>query len=207
MNVAVFASGRGSNFQAILQAIRQGQIPAQVCVVVGDNPTAGAFELARNNAIPTIHLNPRQFPSAQAYSSRLIEALSHHNADVIALAGYLKRIPDEVVRRFRNKILNVHPALLPAFGGKGMYGIHVHETVIAAGVKVSGATVHLVNEEYDRGPILLQKAVEVQPDDTPETLAARVLKVEHEIYPLALKAFAEGRVRIDGNRAWILHHA
>ena len=119
------------------------------------------------------------------------------------LAGYLKKIPSQVIRQYRNRIVNIHPALLPSFGGFGMYGHYVHEAVIASGVKVSGATVHLVTEEYDRGPIIMQKTVDIAFDDTPESLAAKVLKVEHEIFPLALKAFAEGRVNIEGNKAWI----
>jgi phosphoribosylglycinamide formyltransferase-1 len=204
MNIAVFASGRGSNFRAILQAIHQGRIPARVCAVISDNPNAGALELARASAIPAFHQSQRQVSSETEYISRLLETLEQHEAAFIALAGYVKRIPNAVVGRFRDKIVNIHPALLPAFGGKGMYGIRVHEAVIAAGVKISGATVHLVNEEYDRGPIVMQKPVEVRADDTPETLAARVLSIEHEIYPAALKAFAEGRVRVEGNRAWIL---
>jgi phosphoribosylglycinamide formyltransferase-1 len=129
--------------------------------------------------------------------------LAHYDVDLIALAGYMKRVPSKVIERFRNRILNIHPALLPKFGGTGMYGIHVHEAVLAAGEKVSGATVHIVDEEYDHGAIVVQKTVEVSANDTPETLAAKVLKIEHEIYPQALAAFATGRVHIEGRRAWI----
>jgi len=203
MNIAVFASGRGSNFQSILNAIDKGVLPARVTVVVCNKAEAGALEVARSYRIPAIHISQQQFPSEDAYVTSLLDMLTKHKVELIALAGYLKRIPSAVVQKFRNKILNVHPALLPFFGGPGMYGIHVHEAVIKSGMKVSGATVHVVDEEYDRGPIVMQKTVEVREDDTPETLAARVLAVEHEIYPLSLKAFAEGRAKIQGTKIWI----
>ena len=203
MNLAVFASGRGSNFEAILRAIHGGQLPATVRLAVSNKSTAGALEIARAHQIPAFHRAPSQYPSAEAYVEDLTGLLREHRVEFIALAGYLKQVPAEVVRQFRNRIANIHPALLPAFGGKGMYGIHVHEAVLAAGVKLSGATVHLVDEEYDRGPIVLQRVVDVLPGDTPESLAARVLEVEHVMYPEALAAFAEGRVRMEGRCVWI----
>jgi phosphoribosylglycinamide formyltransferase-1 len=203
MNIAVFASGRGSNFVAILHAIERGELPARVAVLVSDKSSAGALDLARAHNIPAVHLSPAQFPGEEAYTDRLLALLSEHRVELIALAGYLKKIPGRVVQQYRNRIVNIHPALLPKFGGRGMYGIHVHKAVLAAGEKMSGATVHLVDEEYDHGAIVMQKTVEVKPHDTPETLAARVLEVEHELYPQVLRAFAEGRVRINGNSVWI----
>ena len=203
MNIAVFASGRGSNFQAILKAIDDGRLPARVTLLISNNSKAGALELARSQNIPAIHLSHKQFSSDGDYEERLLDLLTQHSVDIIALAGYMKRIPAKVIGRYRNKILNIHPALLPAFGGAGMYGIHVHEAVLAAGVTVTGATVHIVDEEYDKGPIVMQKSVEVLSGDTPESLAARVLPVEHEIYPKALAAFAGNRVHIEGRRVWI----
>lgn len=203
MNIAVFASGRGSNFQAILNAIQNHLLSARLCVVISNNSSAGALEIARSNNIPTFHLSSSQFPSEEVFVERLFKVLDDHKADFIALAGYMKKLPPAFVRRFKDRIANVHPALLPAFGGHGMYGMKVHEAVIASGCKVSGATVHLVDEEYDRGPIVLQKTVSVTQNDTPESLAAKVLAIEHEIFPLALKAFAEGNVRIQGQKAWI----
>ncbi len=203
MNIAVFASGRGSNFHAILNAIAEGRLPARVTVLVSNNSNAGAMELARSRNIPAIHLSQKQCASETEYVGRLLELLERHDVELVALAGYMKKVPTQVIERFRNRILNIHPALLPAFGGPGMYGLHVHEAVLAARAKVSGATVHFVDEEYDRGPILLQKTVEVATNDTPETLAAKVLTIEHEIYPQALAAFAAGRVHIEGRRAWI----
>ncbi|MBI2620196.1 MAG: phosphoribosylglycinamide formyltransferase [Ignavibacteriales bacterium] len=203
MNIAVFASGRGSNFEAILSAIHRGNLPARVCVVISNNSGAGALEVARTRNIPGYHISQRQFPSEDAFVAKTISVLQDHNVDFVALAGYMKKLSPKLIGRYRNRIANVHPALLPAFGGPGMYGIRVHEAVLQSGVKVTGATVHLVDEEYDRGPIVMQKIVAVSPTDTPVTLAAKVLEIEHEIYPLALKAFAEKRIRIQGNTVWI----
>ena len=203
MNIAVFASGRGSNFQAILNAIHQGFLPARVTLFVSNNAGAGAFEIARSHNIPAVHISRKQFSSEEAFASSLLNELREHSVDFIALAGYLKRIPSVVVGSYRNRILNIHPALLPSFGGDGMYGHHVHEAVLARGVKVSGATVHLVDEEYDQGPIVLQKAIVVDEHDTPESLAPKILIIEHELYPAALKAFAENRVSINERIVWI----
>jgi phosphoribosylglycinamide formyltransferase-1 len=203
MNIGVFASGRGSNFQAILDAIDQGILPARVSVLLSNKSDAGAFEIARAHSIPSVHLGQKRFADETLYAAAMLRVLKVYNVELIALAGYLKKIPTLVVREFQNRILNIHPALLPSFGGHGMYGHYVHEAVLASGAKLSGATVHLVDEEYDRGPIVLQKTVSVDASDTPETLAAKVLKVEHEIYPLALKAFAEHRATITGRSVWI----
>ncbi len=203
VNVAFFASGRGSNVQAILDAIRSGTLPARACLLVSNSADAGALSVARTNGVPTLLLARPSFASDDAFASAMLRALQEHEAGCIALAGYLKRIPATVVRSFTNRILNIHPALLPSFGGKGMYGHFVHEAVIASGAKVSGATVHLVDEEYDRGPIVAQEPVQVLPHDTAESLAQRVLGVEHRLYPDTLKAFAEGRVRVEGRKAWV----
>jgi phosphoribosylglycinamide formyltransferase-1 len=204
MNLAVFASGRGSNFQAILQAIDSGLLPAHVCVFVCSNSGIGAAEKARARKIPVAVLAQQAFSSEETFADEMVKVLAEHQATFIALAGYLKKIPARVVRTFQGRILNIHPALLPAFGGAGMYGHHVHEAVLASGATISGASVHLVDEEYDRGPVVMQKTVPVLAGDTADSLAARVLKVEHEIYPLALKAFAEGNVRIEGTHVWII---
>jgi phosphoribosylglycinamide formyltransferase-1 len=203
MNIAVFASGRGSNFQAILDAIDAGILPARVVVLISNKSEAGAVEIARARSISTQHLSQKMFSSEEELADAMLEVLKKNHAEFIALAGYLKKIPAHVIRQYRNRIINIHPALLPSFGGEGMYGHHVHEAVIARGEKVSGATVHLVDEEYDRGPMILQKTVDVMPDETPDSLAEKVLKVEHEIFPLALKAFAEGRVKVEGTKVWI----
>ena len=204
MNIAIFASGRGSNFQAILSAIDAGLLPARVTVLISNRSDAGALDIARVRRIQTSHLSQKMFPSEEALAEAMLNVLSQQRAELLVLAGYLKKIPLQVIRRYRNRIVNIHPALLPLFGGAGMYGHFVHEAVIASGIKVSGATVHIVDEEYDRGPIVMQKTVEIIQEDTPDLLAAKVLKIEHEIYPLALKAFAEGKIKIEGKKAWIM---
>ncbi len=204
LNVAVFASGQGSNFKAILDAIRTGTIRnARVVLLISNNSGAGALMIAREHQIPAAHISRKQFGSDEAYTAALYQALKSHDANFIALAGYMKLIPREVVRAFRNRILNIHPALLPRFGGAGMYGLRVHEAVLASGSKVSGATVHLVDEEYDRGPVVMQETLDVADSDTPETLASRVLEIEHRLYPRVLELFAEGRVKIDGGHVTI----
>jgi phosphoribosylglycinamide formyltransferase-1 len=203
MNIAVFASGRGSNFQAIIDSIDAGILPARIVVLISNKSDAGAFEIARDHNIPAEHISKKYFSTDDALADAMLDVLEKHHTEFIVLAGYLKRIPAKIIRQYRNRILNIHPALLPSFGGDGMYGHFVHEAVIASGEKISGATVHIVDEEYDRGPIVVQKKVAVDPDDTPDSLAAKILKIEHEIFPSALKAFAEGRVRIEGRKVWI----
>jgi phosphoribosylglycinamide formyltransferase 1 len=201
LNIAVFGSGRGSNFQAILRAIDEGRITgARIALVVSNNSTAGILDVARLRSLPAVHLSQKQFASEDLFADALLDKLRALETDLIVLAGYMKRIPARVVAAYRNRILNIHPALLPKHGGQGMFGIHVHKAVLAAGDRESGATVHLVDEEYDHGLVVLQKAVPVFPDDSPETLAARVLKVEHEIFPLAVSLFAEQRVLVDRGR-------
>lgn len=204
MNIAVFASGRGSNFQAILNAIQGGRLPASISLVVSNNSSAGALEIARAHGIPAVHRSLRQFPEVDAFDDDLLALLDRHRVDLIALAGYMKQLSPRFVATYHNRIVNVHPALLPAFGGPGMYGMHVHEAVIRSGAKVSGVTVHLVDEQYDHGMILAQETVRVDAEDTPESLAAKVLILEHEVYPRVLAAFAENRVRFIGQSAWIV---
>jgi phosphoribosylglycinamide formyltransferase-1 len=203
MNIAVFASGRGSNLMAILKAIEEGKLKARVVVVISNNSSAGALEIARSKGIDALHISRRQFSSDREYADKILSELRKRNVELVVLAGYMKKIPAEVVSEYRNRILNIHPALLPAFGGQGMYGINVHKAVIESGVKITGVTVHIVDEEYDHGPIVLQRAVEVKDDDTPETLAERVLKVEHEVYPEAIRLFVEGKVNVFGRKVII----
>jgi len=183
MRIAVAISGRGSNLAALLAALPPGA-PAQVALVLSDRADAGGLEVARENSVPTMVL------ADPADSSAWIDALSQHQIDLVVLAGYLKLVPAPVVHRYRGRIINIHPALLPAFGGPGMYGHRVHEAVLANGTSVSGATVHLVDEIYDRGAILAQARVPVLPADTPDTLAERVLAVEHRLLPTVVLAAA-----------------
>jgi phosphoribosylglycinamide formyltransferase-1 len=206
LKIAVFASGRGSNVKAVLEAIRTGSIPkASIVAVISNNSDAGALALARENGVTAVHMSQKQFASADEFTIALLAVLREAGANFILLAGYMKKLDPRVVQTFRNRIINIHPALLPAFGGPGMYGIHVHEAVIASRATISGATIHLVDEEYDRGPIVLQHSVPVDPKDTPETLAAKVLALEHVLYPEAVRLFAQGRVVIDGQHVTIMN--
>jgi len=183
MRIAVAISGRGSNLAALLAALPPGA-PAKVALVLSNRADAGGLEVARENSVPTMVL------ADPADSSAWIDALSQHQIDLVVLAGYLKLVPAPVVHRYRGRIINIHPALLPAFGGPGMYGHRVHEAVLANGASVSGATVHLVDEIYDRGAILAQARVPVLPADTPDTLAERVLAVEQRLLPAVVLAAA-----------------
>lgn len=203
MNIAVFASGRGSNLMAILNAIKEGKLNAKISLVISNNSNAGALEIAKANGIDALHISRKQFSSDEEYVQKILNELKSRNVELIVLAGYMKKIPSEIIKEYPNKILNIHPALLPSFGGKGMYGLNVHKAVIESGVKITGVTVHIVDEEYDHGPIVMQRAVEVRDDDTPETLAERVLKVEHEIYPQAIKLFVEGKIKVSGRKVII----
>ncbi|MEX0600229.1 MAG: phosphoribosylglycinamide formyltransferase [Rhodothermales bacterium] len=204
LRVAVFASGRGSNFQSILDAVDAGDLDIDVVCCISDRETAGALDRASKRGVPVAVLHPDAYEDSSSYADALLKLLEKHAANFIALAGYLKKVPAPVVRRFPNRILNIHPTLLPAFGGKGMYGGRVHEAVVDYGVHWTGATVHLVEDAYDTGPIVLQEPVPVYPDDTPGDVAARVLKVEHRLYPEALRLFAQGRIDLDGRRVRIL---
>jgi formyltetrahydrofolate-dependent phosphoribosylglycinamide formyltransferase len=185
VRVAVFASGGGSNLQALLDQVDPAA--ARVALVVADRAGIGALDRARAAGVEGRVIEVR---GEEETARATIDALEGAGIDVVALAGYVRRVPAAAVRRWEGRMLNIHPALLPAFGGQGMYGIRVHQAVLAAGCRVSGATVHLVDEEYDRGPILAQWPVPVAAADTPETLAARVLRVEHALYPAVVEAVA-----------------
>jgi len=192
LRIAVFASGGGSNLQALIDRFNTDtDAIARVALVVSDRPHAGALERANRAGIAARVIEVGGKPATDV-SAEMLAALTQKGIDLIALAGYLKLIPEEVVRAFRGRILNIHPALLPAFGGAGMYGMRVHRAVIASGCRVSGATVHHVDERYDEGKPVLQWPVPVLPGDTPEVLAARVLRIEHAIYPVAVEAIARG---------------
>ena len=191
MNVAVFGSGRGSNFQAILAAIKEGRVEGvTISLVLSNNSTSGILEIARANAIPAFHISQKHFSSEGQYADAMLALLAAHAVEVIVLAGFMKKIPPRLINAFPGRIINIHPALLPKYGGAGMFGRHVHEAVLAAGEHESGATVHVVDEEYDHGKILVQEKVPVMAGDTPDSLAARVLGAEHRILPEALHRLA-----------------
>lgn len=194
--VAVFASGGGTNLEALFEAL--GVHPAaEIALVASDREGALALERAVRRGVATAIVGYDDGAS-------IIELLETHAIDWVVLAGYLRIVPSEVVQRYRGRMLNIHPALLPKFGGAGMYGERVHAAVLGAGETESGVTVHLVDEAYDHGPIVAQRKVTVQSGDTPERLAARVLEVEHELLPEVVIAAAEGRIRTKDDRAWIV---
>ncbi|MDX1636552.1 MAG: phosphoribosylglycinamide formyltransferase [Balneolaceae bacterium] len=182
-NIVVFASGSGTNFQAIIEAVETGQIKAEITGLLASKRGIQAIERAKNHGIAHQVLAPSEFEDNQRYEQKLLQILEHWNPDLIVLAGYMLKVPDSVIDRYRGKIINIHPSLLPKYGGKGYYGLKVHEAVIANKEKVSGCTVHYVNETYDDGPIIEQMEVPVTDTDDPETLAARVLKQEHTLLP------------------------
>lgn len=192
---AVFASGRGSNLESLFESLA-GHPEAGIVLVASDREEAEALERAEKREVPTAVVDPDDAPA-------ILDLLAAHEVDWIVLAGYLRRVPPPVVAGYRGRILNVHPALLPKFGGEGMYGVRVHRAVLEAGEEVSGASVHVVDEEYDHGPVVAQRIVPVEPGDTPESLAARVLEVEHRLLPAVVRAAAEGRVRVGDDRAWV----
>lgn len=203
--ILVSGQGRGSNMQAIIDACKSGKIDGEVALVLGVNDDAPAIERARSQGVPTLSISPKAYETTEAYDAAVFDALAAANIDLICLAGYMRVLGPRIVDRWRNRILNVHPALIPAFCGKGMYGHHVHEAVIARGVKFTGVTVHFVDEDYDTGPIVLQTVVPVDEDDTPETLAAKVLVEEHKTYTDAIALFAAGRLQIVDRKVRILN--
>ncbi len=200
LSIAVFVSGTGSNLVSIYNEIQNGYLNAEIALVISNKSTAGGLMFAREKGITAIHISPNQYDDMSTYTEELLNLLKDHQVELVVLAGYLKMIPIAVVQMYKNKIINIHPALLPSFGGKGLYGKRVHQAVLDYGCKVSGATVHIVDEEYDTGGPVIQKCVPVLDDDTVETLASRVLEIEHQILPTAIQLFADGKISIQGRR-------
>jgi phosphoribosylglycinamide formyltransferase-1 len=198
MNLGFLASHNGSNMQAIVNACKAGTLSAVPVVVISNNSDSGALVRARQESIPCYCLNSKTHASPESLDEAILEALLRYSVDIVILAGYMKKLGPKTLRRFSGAVLNVHPALLPKFGGRGMYGIHVHEAVLAATEKETGVSIHLVDEEYDRGPVIAQTRVPVMPDDTPETLAARVLVQEHVLFSAVLQKIAKGEITIPG---------
>lgn len=201
LRLAVLISGSGTTLQNFLDHIARGQLPAQVVTVVSSKAGVAGLERARNAGLPAHVVERKACASVEEFSARIFEHCRQADANLVCLAGFLQlvRIPDD----YRHKVLNIHPALIPAFSGQGMYGHHVHEAVLAAGVKVTGCTVHFADNEYDHGPIILQRCVPVRDDDTPASLSARVFAQECAAYPEAIRLLAEGKMRIEGRRVRI----
>ena len=205
MKIAVFVSGGGTNLQAIIDNTKTGILKdIEIVLVVSSSPTAYALTRASENGIPSAVIRAADFPSRDQWDTEMAECVQKSGAELIVLAGYLSLLGPKTVSLYSNRIINIHPALIPSFCGAGMYGIKPHKAALARGVKVSGATVHFVNENYDEGPILLQKSVDVLPDDTPETLQKRIMQeCEWKILPKAIRLIADGKVTIDNNIAYI----
>jgi len=192
-NIVVFASGNGSNFIAIYNELLKNAINGRIVLLISNNSNCGAIRFAENNSISTKIINDYRY--AEKINEEYELTLKKHKTDLILLAGFMKKIPKNIVAIYNNKIMNIHPALLPAYGGKGFYGINVHEAVIRSGDKFSGATVHFVNEEYDKGEIIIQEKVRINLDDDAHSLSIKVLEVEHNIYPKAVQLFCENKIR------------
>ena len=198
LRVGVLASGRGSNFAALVAAARAGDMPADVVVLISDRAESGAVALARTEGVEAVVIPPREHPGREAHDKAVTDALEARRVGLVCLAGYMRILGAGFVEHFRGRLLNIHPALLPAFPG-----LHAQRQALQHGVRVAGATVHFVDEGMDTGPIVLQAAVPVQPEDTEDTLAARILAEEHRIYAEAVRLFAEGRLEIAGRRVRI----
>ena len=198
INIGVLASGRGTNLQAIIEAIKEGKIEGRISIVISDNRDAFALKRAKQNNIETEYINFKSFKNREDYDKEIMECLKEKDIDLVVLAGYMRILSPYFIRTYKNRIINIHPALLPSFPG-----LHAQRQAVEYGVKISGCTVHFVNEGVDSGPVILQKAVEVKDNDTEESLAERILKEEHQIYPRAIQLFCQGRIIIKGRRVFI----
>lgn len=204
-NIVIMISGGGTNLQALIDKIHNNKdIDGYIKLVISNNENAYGLTRAKNSGIETVVINKSQYNSASQYEKALINILKKAGADLIVLAGYLAFVPDKIIEIYENRIINIHPSLIPSFCGKGFYGKKVHEAAINKGVKVSGATVHFVNKVLDSGTIIIQRCVDVDFNDTAESLQKKVLEIEHEILPLAVKFFIENRIKIIGNQVKIL---
>lgn len=204
-NIAVLVSGGGTNLQALIDAQNSGAIKnGKITCVIASKPDAYALERAKNNNIPTLVIPRKEYDSVRDYTRAVTDALIEKKADLVVYAGFMTILDEQIVKAFPNRMMNVHPSLIPSFCGKGFYGLHVHEEVLKKGVKLTGATIHFVTEECDGGPIILQKAVEVKNGDTPEILQRRVMEeAEWVILPKAVSLFCEDRIEVKDNKAFV----
>lgn len=201
---AVLCSGGGTDFQSLIDAVQKGHINAEICCMIAGKPGIHAIERARKAGIPVEVVSKKTFANIEEFDKAILGTLQKYDADFVVLAGYLSIVGPNTVQAYRNKIINIHPALIPSFCGIGYYGEHVHKAVLASGVKVSGATIHFVDEEADTGPVIMQETVPVYFEDTPQKLALRVLKLEHQMLPKAVALMAEDKLVVEDNRVKIL---
>lgn len=205
INIVVMISGSGTNLQALIDKIHNNrEVNGSIKLVISDNEDAYGLVRAKNDGIETMIINRKQYNSSLQYEDVLIDILKRTGTDLIILAGYLSLIPDKIIKKYKNGIMNIHPSLIPSFCGKYFYGEKVHREVIKRGVKVTGATVHFVSEALDSGPIIIQRCIDVDFEDTPQSLQKKVLEIEHEILPLAVKLFIENKIRVIDNRVEVM---
>jgi phosphoribosylglycinamide formyltransferase 1 len=197
--LAILVSGRGSNMTAIIDACEQGKLEASVELVISNNADSLALILAKEENIDTAYISSLKYPESDALDIAMKEFLDSHNVDFVLLAGFMKKIGPKTLSSYKGRIINVHPSLLPKFGGQGMFGINVHRAVIEAGEKETGVTIHLVDEEYDKGAVLAQRVVDVDSEDSPESLAAKVLKVEHVLFAETIQKIIDGSIILPAN--------
>ena len=205
LKIAVLVSGGGTNLQAIIDSIADGRITdTEIKVVISNNPKAKALERAAKAGIEAVCISPKQYADRELFNDALLEAVNARGVDLIVLAGFMVVVPEKMIKAYRNRMINIHPSLIPSFCGTGYYGLHVHEGVLSRGVKVTGATVHFVDTDTDTGPIILQKAVEVHQGDTPEVLQRRVMEeAEWKILPAAIDLIANGKVSVQDGKVII----
>mgnify|MGYP000986532023 FL=1 len=203
VKIGVLISGSGTNLQSLIDNIENGNINGKITVVISNKKDAYGLERARQNNIDSVYINYRDYESFDKFNAAITEELKRHDVELVVLAGYLKILTSGFIEEYKNRIINIHPSLIPSFCGKGYYGIKVHEEVIKYGAKISGATVHFVDEGADTGPIIIQEAVEVSCEDTADSLQQKVLKIEHKILTLAVKYYCEGRIQISGRKVKI----
>lgn len=200
VKIGVLISGGGTNLQALIDEVQQGNINGEISVVISDKKGAYGLERAKNHGIKAIALDRKDYKNKAEFTRALMDTLLENKIELVVLAGFLTILASEFIEEYKGRIINIHPSLIPAFCGEGFYGQKVHSAVLEYGAKITGATVHFVDEGADTGPVILQESVSVMEDDTPETLAARVLKVEHKLLPEAVKLYCDGKITIEGRK-------
>lgn len=203
LKIGVLISGSGTNLQSLIDNVENGFINGEISVVISNKENAYGLERARKHNIPAVFVNQKHYDSFVKFNDAIMDVLEKHNVDIVVLAGYLKMLSHKLIENYKNKIINIHPSLIPSFCGKGFYGLKVHEAAVSYGVKASGATVHFVDEGADTGPIILQETVNVDYSDTAESLQQKVLKIEHKLLPLAVKILCEDRLEVVGRKVRI----
>lgn len=203
IKIGVLISGSGSNLQSIIDSINIGDINGKITVVVSNKKDAYGLERAKQHDINAVFVNQKEYDNIECFNDAIIEVLKENEVELVVLAGYLKILSSKFISLYKNKIINIHPSLIPSFCGKGYYGIKVHEAAIDYGVKISGATVHFVDENADTGPIIIQETVNVDCKDTAGTLQRKILQIEHKILPLAVKYYCEGKIEVIGRKTFI----